>query len=94
MGGQLARAQPIAGGVRAPTGLPCTGPWAALADGVDRWRATGVHRIHLADYDPRLRVLARATVELSAVAPPAARASAVRPLVAGGTRTALPEMRP
>ncbi|MEV0408888.1 hypothetical protein [Actinoallomurus sp. NPDC050550] len=54
--------------VRASVGAPCTGLWALAAEGLDRWRAAGVRRVHLLDHDPELRCLGHCAVDL--VPPP------------------------
>jgi hypothetical protein len=51
-------------------GLPCTGVWAALAAGLDRWRADGTRRVLLGEYDPGARCLGRCVLTLAGKAIP------------------------
>jgi hypothetical protein len=48
----------------APSGLPCTGPWVALAQGLMDWRREGAQRVVLGGYDPLLRLLGRCVIDL------------------------------
>jgi hypothetical protein len=55
----------------APPGQPCTGVWWQLAGGLDGWAADG-RRVLLADYDPQLRYLCVAAIDIE-VSPPVTR---------------------
>ncbi|MBP2702769.1 hypothetical protein JOL79_03000 [Microbispora sp. RL4-1S] len=50
----------------AAPGLPCTGVWAALADGMPRWRSAG-RRVVVCDYDRTLRYLSTCVIDVEAV---------------------------
>jgi hypothetical protein len=62
----------------APAGQPYTGPWWELAGGLDQWREEG-GLVLLAEYEPKLRYLSLAAVDLAE--PVAAAASAVHAAV-------------
>jgi hypothetical protein len=48
----------------APPGLPCTGPWSALADVLPEFAGSGPRRMVVAEYDSTLRYLSTTTLDL------------------------------